>query len=67
MKYFLAYDVGTSSVKSILIDEKGKTLRDYEIEIVNDELIITDENGNIIAYNPKNLESNRIYLRFAKL
>ncbi|MDZ4205122.1 MAG: class I SAM-dependent DNA methyltransferase, partial [Bacteroidales bacterium] len=51
------------SIKSdlnILMDENGKTLRDYEIEIVNDELIITDENGNIFAYNPKNSESNRL-------
>ncbi|MBP6049844.1 MAG: hypothetical protein KA526_10190, partial [Chitinophagales bacterium] len=26
MNYFLAYDVGTSSVKSILVDEKGTIL-----------------------------------------
>ena len=52
--------IALKSELGILIDEKGKTLRDYEIEIVNDELIITDENGNIIAYNPKNLESNRV-------
>ena len=45
---------------NILIDEKGKTFRDYEIEIVNDELIITDENHNIFAYNPSNKESNRV-------
>lgn len=52
--------IAIKSELGVLIDEKGKTLRDYEIEIVNDELIITDENGNIIAYNPKNLESNRV-------
>ena len=52
--------IAVKSELGILIDEKGKTLRDYEIEIVNDELIITDENGNIIAYNPKNIESNRV-------
>ncbi len=52
--------IAVKSELGVLIDEKGKTLRDYEIEIVNDELIITDENGNIIAYNPKNLESNRV-------
>ena len=44
----------------VLMDEKHKTLRDYEIEIINDELIITDENGNIFTYNPKNIESNRV-------
>ncbi len=42
------------------MDESGKTLRDYEIEIVNDELIITDENGDIVGYNPENIESNRL-------
>jgi adenine-specific DNA-methyltransferase len=52
--------IAVKSELGVLIDEKGKTLRDYEIEIVNDELIITDENGNIIAYNPKNKESNRV-------
>ncbi|MEO5776811.1 MAG: Eco57I restriction-modification methylase domain-containing protein [Flavobacterium sp.] len=52
--------ITVKSELGVLIDEKGKTLRDYEIEIVNDELIITDENGNIIAYNPKNIESNRV-------
>ncbi|SDD21076.1 type IIG restriction enzyme/methyltransferase [Williamwhitmania taraxaci] len=52
--------IAVKSELGVLIDEKGKTLRDYEIEIVNDELIITDENGNIFAYNPKNIESNRV-------
>ncbi len=45
---------------NILLDEEGKTLRDYEIEIINDELIITDENGKLFAYNPENKESNRV-------
>ncbi len=44
----------------VLMDENHKTLRDYEIEIINDELIITDENGNIVTYNPKNKESQRV-------
>ncbi|MBK8657525.1 MAG: hypothetical protein IPN22_01250 [Bacteroidetes bacterium] len=52
--------IAIKSELGILMDEKGKTLRDYEIEIINDELIITDENSNIFAYNPTNKESNRI-------
>ncbi len=52
--------IAVKSELGILMDEKGKTLRDYEIEIINDELIITDENSNIFAYNPLNKESNRI-------
>jgi len=52
--------IAIKSELGILMDENGKTLRDYEIEIVNDELIITDENGNIFAYNYRNAESNRV-------
>jgi len=51
------------SIKSdlrILIDRQGKTLRDYHIEVVNDELIVTDDDGNLFEYNPKNKESQRI-------
>ena len=52
--------IAVKSELGILMDEHGKTLRDYEIEIINDELIITDENTNIFAYNFKNKESNRV-------
>ncbi len=52
--------IAIKSELGVLMDEKGKTLRDYEIEIINDELIITDEDNNIISYNPKNKESNRV-------
>lgn len=44
----------------ILQDENGKRLRDYKVEVINDELIIKDENGDLFAYNPKNAESSRI-------
>lgn len=44
----------------ILMDENGKTLRDYDISIVNDELVITDENGDVFAYNPNSKESTRV-------
>ena len=52
--------IAIKSELGILMDEKGKTLRDYEIEVINDELLIADENGNIYGYNPKNTESNRV-------
>ncbi len=52
--------IAIKSELNILIDENGKTLRDYEIEIINDELIVTDENANIFSYNYKNKESNRV-------
>ncbi|MFO7851072.1 MAG: DUF7149 domain-containing protein [Bacteroidota bacterium] len=44
----------------ILVDSKGKVLRDYHIEVENDELAITDEDGKFFEYHPKNPESQRI-------
>ena len=51
------------SVKSylgILLDKKGKRLKDYTIVLENDEVIITDEDGSIFSYNPNSAESRRI-------
>ena len=44
----------------ILQDATGKKLRDYSVEIVNDELIIADDEGIPFTYNPTNKESQRI-------
>lgn len=44
----------------ILQDRSGKRLKEYNFEVVNDELIITDEEGELFEYNPGNKESQRI-------
>lgn len=44
----------------ILQDRTGKRLKEYQLEVVNDELIVTDEEGELFEYNPKNKESQRI-------
>ncbi len=44
----------------ILQDREGKRLKEYQVEVVNDELIITDEEGELFEYNPSNKESQRI-------
>jgi type II restriction/modification system DNA methylase subunit YeeA len=44
----------------ILQDLDGKRLKEYEVEVVNDELIITDEEGELFDYNPNSKESQRI-------
>ncbi len=49
----------------ILADEKGSLISDYEIEIINDELIITDPKGSIVEYKlingkPANKEIQRL-------
>jgi hypothetical protein len=44
----------------ILQDLDGKRLKEYQVEVVNDELIVTDEEGELFDYNPKSKESQRI-------
>ena len=44
----------------ILSDRDGKRLKEYSVEVVSDELIVTDEDGKIFEYNPQNKESQRI-------
>lgn len=51
------------SIKSdleILIDGEGKRLKNHKVEVVNDELIVTDEDGELFEYNPKNAASLNI-------
>jgi adenine-specific DNA-methyltransferase len=44
----------------ILQDRTGKRLKEYHVEVVNDELIVTDEEGELFDYNPTNKENQRI-------
>lgn len=44
----------------ILQDRDGKRLKEYQVEVVNDELFVTDEEGELFEYNPGNKESQRI-------
>ncbi|HRO05837.1 MAG TPA: hypothetical protein PLE75_04055, partial [Ferruginibacter sp.] len=50
----------------ILQDLDGKRLKEYQVEVVNDELIVTDEEGELFEYNPgsagspANSESQRV-------
>jgi adenine-specific DNA-methyltransferase len=43
----------------ILQDRNGMRLKEYEAEVVNDELIVTEE-GVLFEYNPLNKESQRV-------
>jgi len=36
----------------ILQDRDGKRLKEYQVEVVNDELIVTDEEGALFEYTP---------------
>ncbi|MFH6986102.1 class I SAM-dependent DNA methyltransferase [Flavobacterium collinsii] len=44
----------------ILQDNNGQRLKEYQFEVVNDELMVTDEDGIPYQYNPKSKESQRI-------
>lgn len=44
----------------ILQDRDGKRLKEYHVEVVNDELIITDDDGSLFEYKPGVKESQRI-------
>jgi type II restriction/modification system DNA methylase subunit YeeA len=52
--------IAIKSELRILTDTNGKRLKEYSIEVVNDELIVTDEDGDIFQYNPANKESQRV-------
>lgn len=44
----------------VLVDREGRRLKEYQVDIVNDELIVTDEDGVPFSYNPKSQESQRL-------
>ncbi|MGA2407167.1 MAG: Eco57I restriction-modification methylase domain-containing protein [Bacteroidales bacterium] len=52
--------IALKSELKILTDREGKKLKEYTIEVINDELIITDEQSKLFAYNPKSKESQRV-------
>ena len=52
--------IAIKSELKILSDKAGKRLKEYHVEVVNDELIITDEDGELFEYNPTNPESQRV-------
>ncbi|SHF41243.1 Type II restriction/modification system, DNA methylase subunit YeeA [Salegentibacter echinorum] len=45
---------------NILQDRSGRRLKEYQVEVVNDELVVTDEEGELFEYNPTAKESQRI-------
>ena len=48
----------------ILTDKNGKRLKNYRVTVENDELIITDDEGNYFVYNPQSAESQRVQETF---
>jgi len=52
--------IAIKSELGILVDKAGKRLKDYEITIENDELIVSDSDQGIFHYTPGNAESQRV-------
>ncbi len=44
----------------ILQDRAGKRLKEYQVEVANDELIVRLKDGKPFQYNPNNQESQRV-------
>ena len=52
--------LAVKSYLRILQDRAGKWLKEYQVEVVNDELIVTDENGELFEYRPASKERQRV-------
>jgi adenine-specific DNA-methyltransferase len=52
--------IAIKSELGILKDRKGNLLRDYAIEVVNDELIVSTGHNEFFEYKPGNKESQRV-------
>lgn len=52
--------IALKSDLNILQDRDGRRLKEYQIEVVNDELIITDDDEEFFEYNPNNKEHQRV-------
>ena len=52
--------IAIKSDLKILQDRQGKRLKEYHLEVVNDELMVTDEDGDFFEYNYSNRESQRV-------
>lgn len=52
--------IAIKSYLKVLLDRNGRTLRDYNVEVINDELVITDDDGKLFEYNRLSKESQTI-------
>lgn len=52
--------IAIKSDLKVLSDLDGKRLKEYRVEVANDELVVTDEEGDLFEYLPGNNESQRI-------
>lgn len=52
--------IAVKSDLKVLQDRDGKRLKEYHVEVVNDELIVKDQDGDLYQYYPHQKESQRV-------
>ncbi|MCH8528072.1 MAG: Eco57I restriction-modification methylase domain-containing protein [Kiritimatiellae bacterium] len=52
--------IALKSELGLLCDRQGRRLKNYHVEVVHDELFITDEDGDFFEYKPSLPESQRV-------
>ena len=52
--------IALKSELDLLCDRQGRRLKNYHVEVVHDELFITDEDGDFVDYKPGLPESQRV-------
>ena len=52
--------IALKSELGVLFDREGRRLKNYHVEVVNDELFVTDDEGDFFEYKPKLPESQRV-------
>lgn len=52
--------IAIKSELGVLVDRQGKRLRDYAVEVINDELIVSLDQHELFEYKPGNKESQRV-------
>lgn len=52
--------IAIKSELGVLADRKGKLLRDYAVEVINDELIVSLDQHELFEYKPGKKESQRV-------
>ncbi len=52
--------IAVKSDLNLLTDRNGRWFKEYTVEVVNDELMNTDDNGDIFQYHPDSREKQRV-------
>lgn len=52
--------IAIKSELGVLLDGDGRTLRDFDVSVVNDELTVLDADGELFSYLPNSTSSQRV-------